>query len=112
MGGYTFFQTGKGADVDEAFANAQDNALTREEMNEEFDGLPPQFARGSVAEKDDYTVIPESEIPDDTDPDDYAAQLIDENDSRVSSKWGAAGAVKVEDQDDTERWLFFGWSNY
>jgi hypothetical protein len=61
---------------------------------------------GTIAEKTSFTCIPDSEVGD-TDPTEYAGQLIDEQDSRIDSKWGPAGCIHIEDGT----YLFFGWAS-
>ncbi len=58
---------------------------------------------GSVAEKRSFLLLP---TPDDIDPSDYAASLLDSDDPRVCSKWGPAGCLRL----GPDVFLFFGWS--
>lgn len=56
---------------------------------------------GSVAEKYEFVMI---DCPVDRSPKDFAWELILDNDSRISDKYGPAGCIKI----DKETYLFFG----
>jgi hypothetical protein len=95
VGSNTFICTAKGADASKAFAVARANALHE---------YGHRGYTGSIAEKRDYQVIP---LPDNTDPRGYAERLIEEDDPRISDKWGPAGCVRLS----ADEWLFFGWAS-
>ncbi|WP_254824870.1 hypothetical protein [Haloglomus halophilum] len=97
MGAHTFFTRVSGTDADTAFRNAVADAKY-------LHGHAGYT--GTIAEKTSFTQIPADEVGD-TDPDDYASQLIEEQDPRIDSKWGPAGCIHIE--DDT--YLFFGWAS-
>jgi hypothetical protein len=59
---------------------------------------------GSIAEKDS---IIEIELQEGRDPVAEADRLIDEDDERISDKWGPAGCFNLGDG----RYLFFGWAS-
>ena len=59
---------------------------------------------GTIAEKDGWILIP---VPEGKDPVDFAEDLMETDDPRISGKWGPAGCVKVKDGE----WLFFGWAS-
>jgi hypothetical protein len=61
---------------------------------------------GTIAEKQIYYLIPTSEYVG-REPQNYAQELIDKNDKRVSDKWGPCGAIQLT----KNKWLFFGWAS-
>jgi hypothetical protein len=95
MGAVTFFCTAKGKTASDAFTNAREYAL-QSYGNEGY--------TGSIAEKSKFTVIP---VPENIDPQVFAEELIDRDDSRVSDKWGPAGCIRMNDTT----FLFFGWAS-
>ncbi|MGQ4556904.1 hypothetical protein [Halobellus sp. GM3] len=97
MGAHTFFTRANGEDVKSAFSDAVEDAQYHYGQG---------GYTGTIAEKTSFTRIPDDEVGD-TDPAEYASQLIDEQDSRIDSKWGPAGCIHVE--EDT--YLFFGWAS-
>lgn len=108
MGAYPFYDRGTGADVEEAFENAREAAPSREEL---------YSAGGTVAEKDRFVRASEKTDVPDKDPREAAQEINRDGLDRRTHPWigknGPAGAIKIEECDDgTERWLFFGWSNY
>jgi hypothetical protein len=70
---------------------------------------------GTIAEKYSFTMIPlPTEVRSATDRKalrhlalDYAFKLIDDDDERVSDKWGPAGCLDLGDGE----YLFFGWAS-
>ena len=98
MGAEPFTTTQSGETVEKAFRSAVEDA---------------QFMNGhggytgTIAEKGSFKLIPRSEMDEGEDEYDFAYRLIDECDPRIDSKWGPAGAVKV----DEGKWLFFGWAS-
>ena len=97
MGAHTFFTRVNGDDAKSAFSDAVEDAQYHYGQG---------GYTGTIAEKTSFTRIPDDEVGD-TDPAEYASQLIDEQDSRIDSKWGPAGCIHVE--EDT--YLFFGWAS-
>jgi len=97
MGAHTFFTRANGEDAKSAFSDAVEDAQYHHGQGR---------YTGTIAEKTSFTRIPDDEVGD-TDPAEYASQLIDEQDSRIDSKWGPAGCIHVE--EDT--YLFFGWAS-
>jgi hypothetical protein len=109
MGAETFRQIGRGATHRAAFQAARDQAL--------YDYGHRGYT-GSLAEKQDYVLI---EVPATFvhDPEvkgwagpvsreaQYAEKLIDNDDPRISSKWGPAGCIQIA----LGEWLFFGWAS-
>lgn len=95
MGAETFTQVGQGASSQEAFANAYKEAC--------YDCGNRGYT-GSMAEKDSFTEI---ELPEDKSAEDYAYELIDNDDERIDDKWGPAGCLKIKEGE----YLFFGWAS-
>lgn len=104
MGAVPFFNDSSGPTLKEAFSNSVQQA-------QHMHGHGGYS--GTIAEKSSVTEIPRAEVPDSMNPIDYARQLIDEDDSRVSDKWGPAGAIKLESNDESNQqtWLLFGWAS-
>jgi hypothetical protein len=46
-------------------------------------------------------------VPEGADPLEYASKLIDEDDERVTKKWGDAGCIDLKN----DRYYFFGWAS-
>lgn len=59
---------------------------------------------GTIAEKDQFVMIA---VPEGIEPTVYASKLIDDSDPRIDDKWGAAGCIKLGDDE----YLFFGWAS-
>ena len=100
MGGTTFFRDSSGETLQQAFQNSVENAKHRHGHG---------GYTGTIAEKNSVTEIPQSEVPEEMTAMEYAQQLIEEGDSRIDSKWGPAGAIKLG--DDPSTWLLFGWAS-
>jgi len=59
---------------------------------------------GTIAEKDSFIMIDyEKEKKEFESPSDFIGRLMDEDDDRISNKWGPAGCIKFKDE-----WVFFG----
>lgn len=104
MGAQTFMEHGHGTDVKDAFSNAVDQAC--------YDYGHAGYT-GSLAEKDSYVVIPlEGEATREAAVR-LANQLMDDDDVRISDKWGPAGAIRYFDESRPEEqsWVFFGWAS-
>lgn len=97
MGAHTFYTLAKGTDAKSAFRSAVEDA----QYHHGHGGYT-----GTIAEKTSFTQIPDDEVGD-VEPQEYANQLIDEQDPRIDSKWGPAGCIHVED----DVYLFFGWAS-
>lgn len=97
MGASTFISAAPGKDVAEAFANARSDAAY-------WHGHGGYT--GTIAEKDSYVLISPAAMPRD-EAMELANRLLDEDDPRISDKWGPAGAVLT----NTGEWLFFGWAS-
>ncbi len=97
MGAHMFYKRADGEDAESAFRSA----VKKAQYYHGHGGYT-----GTIAEKTSFTRIPESEVGD-TDPTEYAGQLIDEQDSRIDNKWGPAGCIHIEDGT----YLFFDWAS-
>lgn len=103
MGGATFESQGQGATVQEAFRAAREQAL--------YDFGHAGYT-GTLAEKDDWVVIPVPlGTPDLSRAMEEANALIAADDPRINDKWGPAGAIEYDDPKDGKGWLFFGWAS-
>jgi hypothetical protein len=105
MGACTFIDVARGKNAKDAFRGLVDHARY---MNG-HGGYT-----GTVAEKDSYvTIHPKRTIETRDDAIDYADQLIDEDDYRISDKWGPAGCIEVPDseKDGIKEFIFFGWAS-
>ena len=114
MGARPFYTTAFGKTIDEAFEKAVDDA--------EYHHGKAGYT-GTIAEKNNYTKIPDSEHKG-RDKRKYARTLVDEDDERISSKRGPAGAISLKGTKEAKRhrqgdlkgkhgtlWLFFGWAS-
>ena len=95
MGATTFMMEQGGSNAGEAFKKAHELAC-------HYYGHAGYT--GTIAEKDDFTLI---DLPKDQNPKDFARSLIDDIDDRVSDKWGPAGCIQAAE----DRYLFFGWAS-
>lgn len=95
MGACDFYTYGEGKNAAEAFKAAVDQAL--------YDHGHSGYS-GTLAEKTDFVEIP---LPKGRDAMEYAEELMDEDDVRITDKWGPAGCLKVK----KGRYLFFGWAS-
>jgi hypothetical protein len=95
MGAETFTAVGKGKTAQEAFDKAVADAR-HEYGNRGY--------TGSLAEKTSYVMITP---PPGVAPVKYASDLIDNDDPRISDKWGPAGCIKMTEGV----YLFFGWAS-
>ena len=95
MGAQEFFQRAKGKTAKDAFLMARDQAA----YEHGHGGYT-----GTLAEKSGFIEIP---VPDGKDPHDFANDLMQYDDPRVSSKWGDAGCVELKQGE----YLFFGWAS-
>lgn len=98
MGATQFYDKAKGADAQEAFTTLRDEAL-----HENGHG----GYTGSIAEKSEFTMIPEYTPNDMISAEDFAEKLIGDYDERVDDKWGPAGCIDIGGGE----FLFFGWAS-
>ena len=95
MGASDFYNFAKGKTAKEAFASAVEEA-------QYLDGHAGYS--GTIAEKSAFRLI---SLPEGSDPEEYAQQLVNDCDPRIDDKWGPAGCIQLPDH----RWLFFGWAS-
>ena len=95
MGAETFFRAAEGRTADEAFRTAKEDARHMHGHG---------GYSGTIAEKTNFTLI---FVPLGKDPRDFANELIDSDDRRISNKWGPAGCIAL----GHGRFLFFGWAS-
>jgi hypothetical protein len=95
MGAQVFFSKASGKTAAEAFASARAEA----QYMSGHGGYT-----GTIAEKDRFVTI---EVPAGVDAEKLAGDMIDDDDPRVSDKWGPAGCVRLPNGG----WLFFGWAS-
>lgn len=98
MGGTTFYSEGEGATIGEAFRDAVEHAL--------YETGHGSYS-GTISEKSEFVLIPDSEWKGKYSPGEYARKLVNDDDDRIADKWGPAGAIQLEEG----RWLFFGWAS-
>lgn len=65
---------------------------------------------GTIAEKNDFVMVSKEIFPSLKEASALANKLIDEDDERISDKWGPAGCVKFL-KDGKTYFLFFGWAS-
>lgn len=94
MGASPFITVAHGSTVQRAFNEAVESAS----FEEGHGGYT-----GTIAEKNSFVRI---ELPKDTKPYEEANRLINEDDGRISDKWGPAGVFEL----GKDTWLFFGWA--
>lgn len=92
MGAQEFYEEAHGDTVEKAFWNAVGDA--------QFEHGHGGYT-GTIAEKMEFTLI---ELPEGRKPEEYAQELIDAGDKRVSDKWGPAGCFDLGEG----RYFFFG----
>ena len=95
MGACDFFDVGEGSTAKEAFHKLLEHAL----YTEGHGGYS-----GTIAEKYEFVMI---DLPNGKEAYDYAEELMDEDDPRISDKWGPAGCIKME----KGKYLFFGMAS-
>jgi hypothetical protein len=115
MGATTFCTKAFGKTIGEAF----EMAVERAQYHHGKAGYT-----GTIAEKNGYKKIPDSEHKN-KEKREYAFDLIDDQDERIESKWGPAGAIDLSGTQAAKRyreskglegkhgsvWLFFGWAS-
>lgn len=97
MGATDFITAAPGKDAQEAFANARADAAY-------WHGHGGYS--GTVYEKDSFVIISAKPMTQ-AEAHTMADQMIQDDDARISDKWGPAGAILL----DTGEWLFFGWAS-
>lgn len=85
MGASTFMVTVKGENAEKAFTKAVREARARH-GNRGY--------TGTIAEKGTFTKI---NLPKNKDPEEYARQLIKQDDKRIMDKWGPASCIIIEE---------------
>lgn len=111
MGASDFYTMSFGRDVREAFGKAIEEAR----WESGHGGYT-----GTIAEKDSYRIIPESEVKG-KNRIRYAEKLVD---PRIRDKWGPAGAIRITGEAEKryrrrnglvgkkgQVWYFFGWAS-
>ena len=101
MGASAFFSSAAGHSDKEAFRAARDHAAWE---------YGHGGYTGTIAEKDSYVMSSTTVFTSYKDAYEFASKLVDEDDSRISDKWGPAGCVKFIEGNDT-KYLFFGWAS-
>ena len=95
MGANVFMITATGVSAHDAFYNADKEAR----YTNGHGGYT-----GTIAEKDDFIIIP---LKEGLEPHEYADELIDDCDSRIDNTWGPAGCFDL----GGGRYFFFGWAS-
>jgi hypothetical protein len=107
MGATTFFAKATGPTAEEAFKRERWSAQSEYGCG---------GYTGTIAEKSEFVMIDVG----DCDPYETANKLIDEDDPRVSDKWGPAGCIDLTDTPHAfggpngrhrKTYLFFGWAS-
>ena len=91
-----------GATVKEAFDSAVDQA--------QYDYGHAGYT-GTIAEKDEYTVISDAKGKSRAEANELADKLLREDDPRIDDKWGPAGVIRFDVEGEQPGWLFFGWAS-
>jgi hypothetical protein len=97
MGACTFITTARGATAKEAFASAADDARYMHGHG---------GYTGTIAEKGEFIMVT-SDLLSLEDASARADQLLQDDDPRISDKWGPAGCIALS----TGQFLFFGWAS-
>lgn len=95
MGAETFIERARGKTAQAAF-----EAVSEQAAYEHGHG----GYTGTIAEKSSFVMI---QLPEGKDAEEYAEELIDDDDERISDKWGPAGCIQI----GPEQFLFFGWAS-
>jgi len=102
MGAEVFKIEAFGKDAKDAFAQAVRDA--------QYDRGHGGYT-GTIGEKGSFVMIG---VPDGESASRYADKLIDEDDKRISDKWGPAGCIdmgKSKYREGVNRYIFFGWAS-
>lgn len=100
MGAQDFDCYVKGKTAEGAFRDAVDQALYY---------YGHRGYTGSIAEKHDYVVV--GKVKTYAEAEAMARKLMDDNDDRITDKWGPAGCIEVLDDEGERGFLFFGWAS-
>ena len=101
MGANSFSCTSYGKNANEAFNRAVDDALYE---------YGHGGYTGSIAEKSEFRWITKEVFESEAKACEFAEGLLDEDDDRISDKWGPAGCISFKSQDGIA-YLFFGWAS-
>jgi hypothetical protein len=66
---------------------------------------------GTIAEKDEFTVISDAVGMTRTMATALAEKLLRDGDKRIDDKWGPAGVIRFGEVGQEPGWLFFGWAS-
>lgn len=101
MGASDFFDTAEGKTPEEAFWRAVEQA----QYMEGHGGYT-----GTIAEKGEFVMI---DVPAEWKGNEwrYAERLVNDDDERISDKWGPAGCLLLSEIDDKNVYLFFGYAS-
>ncbi|MGW0731697.1 hypothetical protein [Streptomyces sp. NPDC002851] len=102
MGAVDFFTIATGDNLETAFKTVREQAA--------WDHGHSGYT-GTVAEKDKVTLINEPQRSEE-DATLRAEELINNDDPRVSSKYGPAGALPITTDTGEDGWLIFGLAAY
>ena len=102
MGAEQFKTVAHGATVKEAFDYAVNEA--------QYDYGHAGYT-GTIAEKDEYTVISDTAGKSRDEANELADKLLRDSDERIDDKWGPAGAIRFNVEGQQPGWLFFGWAS-
>lgn len=95
MGACDFLTVGKGPTARAAFTVAKEEALCASGHG---------GYSGTIAEKGSYQMI---DLPEGKTAFDYAEELMNNDDPRISDRWGPAGCIKIKEGS----YLFFGYAS-
>lgn len=104
MGAEVFFEKVGGSSQKQAFNEA---------VREASSAYGISGYTGTIAEKHEFINI---RVPSGVDPYEYANKMLDEEDPRVSCKWGPAGCIDLTGtthaiESPENSYLFFGWAS-
>ena len=108
MGAMTFNTIVTGKTPREAFRKAVDSAL--------YESGHGGYT-GTIAEKHEWINI---HLPEGKDPYEFSGELINNDDGRISDKWGPAGCLDITKtsygidagrRENENAYLFFGWAS-
>jgi hypothetical protein len=101
MGGQVFYIKQEGATADDAFCTAKDQA---------FYDYGHRGYTGTIAEKPGFVMV---ECPEDRDEEEFAEELMRNDDPRILSKWAEACCIDMGEAGEggKRNFLFFGWAS-
>jgi len=102
MGSCDFYQTANGKTPDEAFQSARDTAG--------YEHGHGGYSGTIVEKHEGFVMIP---LPAGEKAYVYAEQLMEEDDERISDKWGPAGCIDMGARGSAgeRKYLFFGYAS-